>query len=76
MPLYEYTCRKCERTFEALVTARAAEAEEVRCPGCDGTDLDRLFGLPARGRVADAPAPSNCRGAGPPCGAPWCGRTG
>jgi len=72
MPLYEYNCRKCEESFEVLVTARATE--EVRCPKCDGTDLDRLFGLPARGRVVESATATNCRGDGPPCGAPGCGR--
>jgi putative FmdB family regulatory protein len=72
MPLYEYTCRACEHTFETLVGPRGDD--EVRCPECDGAELDRLFGLPAPGRVtASAPA-TNCRGDGPPCGAPWCGR--
>ena len=71
MPLYEYACRRCEHTFEALVTGQTAD---VRCPECAGTELDRLIGLPARGRVADTPTATNCRGDGPPCGAPWCGR--
>lgn len=71
MPLYEYHCRDCDQDFEAVVTGRTAT--EVRCPKCEGTKIDRLIGLPARGRVAD-PAPTNCRGDGPPCGAPWCGR--
>ena len=62
MPLYEYACRKCERDFEVLVTATG---EEVRCPDCDGVELDRLFGVPARGRVIDGQT-TNCRGDGPP----------
>jgi putative FmdB family regulatory protein len=72
MPLYEYTCRTCEHTFEALVSSKVAAA--VTCPECEGTDLDRLIGLPAPGRVADGGPATNCRGDGPPCGAPWCGR--
>lgn len=71
MPLYEYSCRKCEHTFEALVTARSAKT--VACPKCESAELDQLVGLPAAGRVSDAPA-TNCRGDGSPCGAPWCGR--
>ncbi len=74
MPLYEYTCRKCEHTFEALVSARVAVA--VACPKCEGTDLDQLIGLPAPGRVTDGAPATNCRGDGPPCGAPRCGRKG
>jgi putative FmdB family regulatory protein len=72
MPLYECTCRKCSHTFEEYVPA--AGTAEVRCPGCQGAELDRLIGLPARGRVVDSRSETNCRGDGPPCGAPWCGR--
>ena len=72
MPIYEYSCRKCEHRFEALVPG--GNAAEVRCPECEGAELDRLIGLPAPGRVADAAPATNCRGDGPPCGAPWCGR--
>ena len=74
MPLYEYRCRKCEREFEALVSSRGEEV--VQCPSCDGDQLDRLFGLPAKGRVLDSSPATNCRGDGPPCGAPRCGRLG
>jgi putative FmdB family regulatory protein len=74
MPLYEYSCRKCEHTFEALVTARATTA--VACPMCASTDLDQLIGLPSAGRATESKPATNCRGDGPPCGAPWCGRKG
>jgi putative FmdB family regulatory protein len=72
MPLYEYTCRKCEHTFEALVSGRTATV--VKCPKCESEELDRLIGLPAPGRVQERAPATNCRGDGPPCGAPWCGR--
>lgn len=74
MPLQEYACRSCGRPFEALVTARSAEP--VRCPGCGGEDLERHAGLPAAGKPAGGLPLTNCRGDGPPCGAPWCGRGG
>ena len=72
MPLYEYACRKCAHTFEVLVSAKGGEPD--RCPACDASEVDRLIGLPAVGRVADNKPATNCRGDGPPCGAPWCGR--
>jgi putative FmdB family regulatory protein len=72
MPLYEYACRTCSHTFEEFVTVSGES--EVRCPECQGAELDRLIGLPARGRVTDGAPATNCRGDGPPCGAPWCGR--
>ena len=74
MPLYEYTCRKCEHSFEALVTARTATA--VKCPKCESAELDQLIGLPSAGRTVEGKPATNCRGDGPPCGAPWCGRKG
>lgn len=72
MPLYEYTCRKCEHSFEALVSARTTTA--VKCPMCDGDELDQLIGLPAQGRVVEGAPATNCRGDGPPCGRVGCGR--
>ncbi len=39
MPLFEYTCRRCGRRFEALVTA----SRQAACPGCESTDLEKLF---------------------------------
>ena len=72
MPLYEYTCRTCDHAFESLVTVKTATA--VACPACAGTELDQLIGLPARGRVTESAPATNCRGDGPPCGAPRCGR--
>ena len=48
MPLYEYACRKCEHTFEALVF----DGEAVECPECHGRRLERLLrdlGMPRGG---------------------------
>jgi putative FmdB family regulatory protein len=41
MPLYEYTCRGCSHTFEALV--RHGSIPE--CPSCHGQDLERLLSM-------------------------------
>jgi putative FmdB family regulatory protein len=41
MPLYEYECRQCGHSFEALVRGSALPA----CPSCQGTDLERLLSL-------------------------------
>ncbi len=75
MPLYEYRCRSCAKPFEALVGVRSNGEATVRCPSCDTDDVERLLGLPALGKVIEGPVPAtNCRGDGPPCGAPRCGR--
>ena len=38
MPLYDFRCRACAATFEALVRPGHAPA----CPSCTATDLERL----------------------------------
>lgn len=42
MPIYEYHCRGCEATFEALVRAGTV----VACPHCGGAALDKLVSAP------------------------------
>lgn len=72
MPMYEYSCRACSHVFETLTSAKRGEPES--CPKCGGAEVERLIALPAAGRIESSAAPTNCRGDGPPCGAPWCGR--
>jgi len=43
MPMFEYTCRACGHSFEALVRG---EAKPV-CASCSSEDLEKLFSLPA-----------------------------
>jgi putative FmdB family regulatory protein len=68
MPLYEYECRDCASTFEALVFS----GDTVACPDCESAHVERLLSVPAKPQTGGAPLPMNCDSAGPPCGAPWC----
>jgi putative FmdB family regulatory protein len=70
MPIYEYSCRRCEHTFEALVD----DGETAVCPKCEAENLERLLSLPARPTHA-APTKAACSAdpSVPPCG-PMCGR--
>jgi putative FmdB family regulatory protein len=43
MPLYEYTCCKCEAEFELLVRGD----ETPRCPACGSKRLDKHLSAPA-----------------------------
>lgn len=43
MPIYDYKCRACGRTFDELVKL----GETPPCPSCGSTDLERLVSLPA-----------------------------
>jgi putative FmdB family regulatory protein len=73
MPLYEYSCKKCEHTFEALVFGR----EDVECPQCQSHKLDKLMSMPGLARVQDSGFPSACGDPSlPPCGAQGCRRVG
>jgi len=71
MPIYEYACRKCEHTFEALVQ----NGETVSCPQCRTERLERLLSLPARPATEAATIGSPCTADPglPPCG-PMCRR--
>lgn len=60
MPLYEYTCKKCNQTFELLVMSSTKPA----CPGCGSTRLQRLISAPtAPGKSAAVIAAGRARAA-------------
>jgi putative FmdB family regulatory protein len=68
MPLYEYTCKKCSHSFEALVF----DGESVSCPECESVQIQRLLSVPAQPRT-DAPSLSmSCPKDLPPCGPGCC----
>ena len=53
MPIYEYRCAKCDRSFEAFV--RPGDAAE--CPHCHGSKLTReMSTFAARGSNGDGAA--------------------
>jgi putative FmdB family regulatory protein len=67
MPLYEYSCRACEHTFEALVF----NGDTVECPECHGRKLKRLLSVPAKPREGGS-LPLSCDTDLPPCGPGCC----
>jgi putative FmdB family regulatory protein len=76
MPLYPFTCPDCGHEFESLA-ARPTATPKAACPRCGSENAARGFGVPAKVSASSADLPlTNCRGDGPPCGAPWCGRDG
>lgn len=42
MPLYEYRCEKCEKTYEALVSMSKAD-DPGECPHCGFEKSERLL---------------------------------
>jgi putative FmdB family regulatory protein len=64
MPIYEYACKACDRTFEELVLRRSDE-EDVRCPKCKGKRVEKLVSRPAAaarggGDGGSAASSANC----------------
>lgn len=73
MPIYVYRCAACNLEFDKLVRS-SAEAEEVRCPDCEGAALERLLTTFAVGSSKaaarnDAPFCNRCGENRPPCDA-------
>jgi len=68
MPIYEYACAACDKTFEALIIRKSDEAE-VACPTCR---------TPRVGRIISRPAAVRTGGGGGDAGsaAPSCGPVG
>ena len=44
MPIYEYLCKKCDHTLDAL--QKMADAPLVDCPSCGEAGLKRLLSAP------------------------------
>jgi putative FmdB family regulatory protein len=55
MPLYEFQCTECDRSFEELVRA-ATVAAEVKCPECGSEHVRRKVSLFASRAVGGASA--------------------
>jgi putative FmdB family regulatory protein len=68
MPIYEYTCKACDRSFEELVLRRSDEPE-VRCPACGGKRVEKLVSRPAASRTGG-------EGGGRAASTPGCGPVG
>lgn len=45
MPIYNYTCKKCGKTFEVLVPLKQLD-DTIKCPNCK-SELERMMTTPA-----------------------------
>jgi len=70
MPIYEFHCIDCDRSFETLV--RGGHDEDAQCPSCHGAHLSRELSVFASGRAngdaASAPAGAAAMRGGGCCG--------
>ena len=60
MPIYEYTCLDCSKTFEKIVWNSGEK--EVFCPYCQGKNNIRVLSAFSKGSggIKGIPAASNC----------------
>jgi len=68
MPIFEYSCRRCDHSFETIVLSAS---EKVSCPKCNSNAVQKqlsVFSSP--GSVKDA-APASTGGCG--CNPQTCG---
>jgi len=56
MPIFEYSCRRCQHQFETIVFSAR---EKVSCPKCDSSVVEKqlsVFSAPGSGKDDGAPA--------------------
>lgn len=66
MPIFEYVCKECSRSFEALVRASTT----VECPSCKSTSLEKQLSVFAAGTKSQVSAGDFPVGACGACGDP------
>ena len=42
MPIYEFVCNECKRTFEKFVMSHG-DIREVRCPKCGSNEVQKVL---------------------------------
>jgi putative FmdB family regulatory protein len=73
MPMYEYTCQKCEEEFEELVFGND---DDVECPKCNSQKIKRkmsAFAIKSGSSYRPSGGSSSCSGCTPgPTGCSGC----
>ncbi len=41
MPVYDYICKDCNKTFEKIITLTEHEKETVSCPSCGSKKVEQ-----------------------------------
>ena len=41
MPIYEFVCEKCKKSFNLIITVAEYEKKNFRCPKCDSKEVKR-----------------------------------
>jgi len=59
MPIYEYRCKCCRNSFEALVWSYG-EDRCMTCPSCKSEDVERILSVFSKSCTPGGQAKSNC----------------
>jgi putative FmdB family regulatory protein len=41
MPVYDYICHDCNRSFETVLTLQEHDKEDIRCPKCGSKNVEQ-----------------------------------
>jgi len=41
MPVYDYLCQNCHKSFERVLTIREHDSSKVKCPHCGSTNVQQ-----------------------------------
>jgi putative FmdB family regulatory protein len=41
MPVYDYVCNDCHKTFERVLTLHEHDSEQTRCPHCGSQNIEQ-----------------------------------
>lgn len=53
MPIFEFRCLSCNHIFERL-SIRQEDTMEMRCPQCEGTEIERVLSRVSYARGGDS----------------------
>jgi putative FmdB family regulatory protein len=63
MPIYEYTCKKCNKIFESLVLS-SRDIKGIQCPECGSEEVQKMLSNFSFGSTGPIPgglsSVSNC----------------
>jgi putative FmdB family regulatory protein len=63
MPIYEYRCNECRKTFE-LIRSLSEGDQELRCPVCKSPKVSRVMSVFSSCPTSDSSSAPSC-GPGP-----------
>jgi len=75
MPIYEYHCKQCGKSFEIFF--KTSQPTDVKCPGCCTPDVKKLISIPGHVGVKSASGSgTTCCGREEKCESPPCSSGG